>query len=278
MTSGSRSIVVTGAASGIGRATVLRLLEDSGTSVVGIDLREEPLFSLADGRTGFIPVVGSVTDRSVLEAAADLAEGAAGLGGWVHNAADFSTGPLLEATDASIQSSLAVNLLAIVNGSQVALEHFVKRGVPGSIVMISSIHAVRAYPGWALYAAAKAATEALARSIAVDYGGLGVRANCVAPGLIETDANRAYVRELLQRGGPGFRPGDRPGSGRPEQVAAVVAFLLSAAAVHMNGARVEVDAGESVAGYPPTMLDAQDGLVPSNSGQRVDMGVSSNTK
>ncbi len=133
---------------------------------------------------------------------------------------------------------------------------FLRLGVAGAIVNISSIHAHGTLPGWVVYAAAKGGVEALTRGVCVEYGQLGIRCNAVAPGAVLTPATRAVLdaapdpaavleswaalspmRQLLE----------------PADVAAGVAFLLSPEARHLNGHVLRIDAGMSSTGatLPP---------------------------
>jgi NAD(P)-dependent dehydrogenase (short-subunit alcohol dehydrogenase family) len=124
-------------------------------------------------------------------------------------------------------------------------------GRQGSIVNVSSINAFLAGPGWASYCVSKAGLVMLTRSLAVDYGPAGVRANCVCPGWVRTpmgeedmarvaslhgtDVEGAY--RLAHQSHPLARPAE------PEEIAAVVAFLASAEASYVNGVALPVDGG-----------------------------------
>jgi NAD(P)-dependent dehydrogenase (short-subunit alcohol dehydrogenase family) len=258
-----RSVVVTGGGSGIGRAVVTRLLED-GDAVVAVGRSAERLEGMAKalnaGELQLCP--GSVADRAVLEQAADLAERRAPLGGWVNSAAIFEASKLEDADDDRVHDTLAVNLEAVIEGSAVALRRFVASETPGAIVSISSIHASHAYPGWSAYAAAKAGIEGFTRAIAVQYGPKGIRANAVAPGLV---AIERYLEGLPP---PGSRvrteheawlaeayPLGRAAT--PAEVAAAVAFLLSADAMYITGITLPVDGGLSIAGRPVPEFDTE---------------------
>lgn len=231
------SVVVTGAAGGIGQAVTSLLLERR-YRVVGID-RDGADFGDPGTHRGFTAVEGDVRNPEVVGEAIEAATRDARLVGWVNNAAAFPRGRLTE----SAHGDLDVNLLAVIDGSRAAVRHFLSSG-GGSIVSVSSIHATRAFPAWSMYAVAKAGVEALMRSIAVDFGGLGIRANCVAPGLIATPGNAEYVRALEDSGVPFL-------AGRPGDVASVIEFLVSDRSAHINGARIAVDGGESIAGVAP---------------------------
>ena len=236
----SSSVVVTGAASGIGRATAERLA-DGGWHVVGLDLT-------TDVNTGFELIAGDVTDHGSLARAAATAGALAPLRGWVNNVGINRRAPLHLLDSRSIRHIVETNLVATVVGCQVALQAFIANGGGGAIVNVSSIHALAGFPDSAVYDATKAAIEALTRAVCVEYGHLGIRCNSVAPGAVDTAANRQILAVAdepasLRRQWEALAVDDRMLS--PDEIAEPIAFLLSPAASGINGQRLGIDSGAS---------------------------------
>jgi len=141
-------------------------------------------------------------------------------------------------------------------GDSTAIRRFLAAGTGGAIVNVSSHQAQRAIRGALPYVTAKAAVEGLTRALAVDYGPRGVRVNTVALGSISTERYAAFLgrqqpatAERIEEEMRLLHPVGRVG--RPEEVAAAVAYLLSEDASFINGATVPVDGGRSVSGRDP---------------------------
>ncbi len=246
-------VVVTGAAKGIGRAICERLRED-GQQFVAVDIDESALTEFADSLgDGCIPVAGDIADWGTHEQAARTAHEAGELTGWVNNAGIDVVGAAHEVDEQGLRRALDVLQLGPMFGCSIAVREMLPRRT-GSIVNISSIQGVYAFPRYYAYQAAKAAVAMISKGIATDYGRFGIRCNAVLPGAIDTP----MTREALARDVGGDLTDALRGEGelatlgrigQAFEIAEVVSFLLSERASYINGVALPVDGGATARCY-----------------------------
>ena len=245
-----KRVLVTGAASGIGRATAERLAA-AGAAVALLD-RDEPLLREATAALeakgarccGFaVDVSGADAMEASVEEAAELL---GGLQGVVTSAGIFDPGdlrPLADVEPEAFTRVIAVNLTGTFLAIKYAMPHLLREG--GAVVTIASTAGLRGHGFGSGYTSSKGGVVALTRLVAFQYGEHGVRANCICPGFTDTPMTGGahddpeFARRLT-RAIPLRR------IARPDEIAAVACHLLSDDASYVNGQIIAVDGGATV--------------------------------
>ncbi|HEY7137923.1 MAG TPA: SDR family NAD(P)-dependent oxidoreductase [Acidimicrobiia bacterium] len=247
-----RVMLVTGAGSGIGRATALRLASE-GAAVGALDrdsegaLRTSREASALGGHS--IPLSADIGAESDVERAMMLVSRNLGrLSGLVSCAGIFHPGDGRLAADVDLESFMAVlnvNLIGTFLAVKYSLPHLVEQ--QGALVTIASTAALRGHGFGSGYTASKGGVDAFTRLVATQYGPKGVRANCICPGSVDTPMTAGVhtTPEAIERAKKEI-PLQKVA--QPEQIASVAAFLLSDDASHMTGQTLAVDGGTTMAG------------------------------
>jgi NAD(P)-dependent dehydrogenase (short-subunit alcohol dehydrogenase family) len=234
--------IVTGGASGIGRATV-QLFVREGARVVIADVDAERGEALAEelGEAAVFKRTDVARADQVQELVDHAVAHFGGLDVMCNNAGiSGSTGVrFLDDDLADFERVMAVNLFGVMVGSQRAARHMAAHG-GGSIINTTSIAALRPGGGVMTYRASKAGVILVSQSLALDLGPQGIRVNCIAPGLIQTAMTHYDMAPVMRR----MQPLQRKGT--PEDVANAALFLASERSAQVTGIVLSVDGGTSV--------------------------------
>jgi NAD(P)-dependent dehydrogenase (short-subunit alcohol dehydrogenase family) len=238
-------VLVTGAASGIGRMTARRCA-DEGARVALVDLDVEAARAACDEIGGALALGADVTDAAAVTAAVDrAAHELGGLRAVVNNAGIPMVGRVDELAEADWDRVLAVNLKAVYLVSRAAWSHLAAAG-GGAIANTGSIAGMSATEGQPGYSAAKAATIMLTRCMALDGARAGIRVNCVSPGFVRTPMLERFLADQPDPSGVDAAITARTPLGRlglPLDIADAFVYLLSDEARWVTGTNLVVDGG-----------------------------------
>ncbi len=245
-----RSLLVTGAGRGIGAAIAQRAVAQGyQVGVIDITSGGVPVDGIAE-------YVGSITDEPFIESVLasfgtpDVV---------VNNAGIVRFGPLIDMSTADFRAVVDVNLAGTFMVSRAAARRWISEGRPGCIVSITSMNGVAAGPNSGAYGPTKAAVALLTSQMAIEWGPHGIRANAVAPGLIDAGMSAPIFADPVMRAARESKvPSGRLGTAN--DVASVVLFLASDDAAYINGQNILVDGGVTgsvIAGLPrPAAVDS----------------------
>jgi 3-oxoacyl-[acyl-carrier protein] reductase len=253
-----RVAIITGANSGIGRATA-RLFAREGAKVVCCDIQEtispriDQLIKEKEGGQAVFATI-DVTKPEDCERMVKTALDSFGDVDILYNNAGAGIRKKVhEHTDEEWKFVLDTNLNAMFRGARAVLPHFIKKK-SGNIVTTASTFGLLASPEYPGYCATKAAIINLTREMALDYGPMGIRINCVCPGAIETPRFRGFPPRATLGGGMTDEQRKTMGAsnkallrmGRPEEIAYGVLFLVSDEASFVTGHALVIDGGQTI--------------------------------
>jgi len=242
--------IITGATSGIGRATALKFAK-AGASVAAVGRKKEALQDIQDKlrelNVGVLAVQGDVTREA--EARLVVAEAVQKFGGidvLVNSAGILTNGTIEDTSLDAWDKMMNLNLRSVFYLMQQAIPHLEKRG--GNVVNVSSVTGLRAFPGVLAYCVSKAGLDQLTRCAALELAPKGIRVNAVNPGVVVTNIHRrggmneeAY--EMFLEKAKTTHPLGR--AGEPEEVADLILFLASERASWITGATLSIDGGRA---------------------------------
>jgi NAD(P)-dependent dehydrogenase (short-subunit alcohol dehydrogenase family) len=240
--------VVTGADSGIGRATAARLLAE-GATVFAVDVQHtQPWWAPDEGRLRLLELdVADPDTPSKLETC--LRAEAPHVNVLANVAGVLRIAPFLEVSRKDWDQVLAVNLTGLFFLSQAVARIMVDQQTPGRIVNVSSVHAVVSEPNAAPYTATKGGLEAMTRTMASELAPYGITVNCVRPGATKTRMSEPIYTPQIVRSLQAKIPLGKIAP--PEWVASAICYLASDEACYTTGACLDVDGGYAMDGSLP---------------------------
>jgi NAD(P)-dependent dehydrogenase (short-subunit alcohol dehydrogenase family) len=236
--------IVTGAGSGIGRATATRLAQE-GARVTCVDVAEDGVreTAAAIGDSAFVEVADVSRDADVRRYTDATVDRWGKVDVAFNNAGVNLPTVFHEAPDDLIDRTISVNLKGVIYGCRAVIPHMLRQG-GGSIINTGSVNSLVSEPYLSIYAATKGAILMLSKSIALDYAKQNIRCNCLCPGWVDTPVNYAHAEmlgglEQVYASIDSFQPIGRPGE--PAEIANVVLFLASDESSFMTGSAVVAD-------------------------------------
>lgn len=239
-----RTILITGASSGIGRAAAVAASRQ-GARLALIARREDVLADVVaelDGQ-GHVAVPFDVTDTGAIsDTLREIVAQTGPLGGLLHAAGAHATTPLRAVTAKKVDELFTLNVTTAVMFAK-AFRHPSVRGVDPSIVLMSSAVGLTGEAGVSAYAASKAAVAALARSLALEVAREGIRVNSIAAGVVQTAMTEQMRANVGSTGWDAIAAAHPLGIGEAEDVADAALYLLSPASRWVTGTALVVDGG-----------------------------------
>ncbi|HXT61698.1 MAG TPA: SDR family oxidoreductase [Pyrinomonadaceae bacterium] len=244
---GGKSVLVTGATSGIGQA-IARAFTDSQANVAAIGRNRVALDDLYGSNASVLRITADVTDSTEMARALDEAINAFGrLDVLVNAAGHISSGTIEDTSSAAWDAMMNVNLRAPFQLMQLCAPHLIH--TKGNVVNISSVTGLRSFPGVLAYCVSKAGLDQLTRCAALELAAKGVRVNAVNPGVVVTEIHKrggmndeAYAKFLEHS--RTTHPLGRVGA--PSEIADLVLFLASEKASWITGATYSIDGGRAL--------------------------------